>query len=822
MSNQLEIITNNTEQPEMVPEEHSSSARLKEQSSFNVPIESSLDKHLRKSSYTLKDLIHSQKDASNVLQFLRLSDANQQLIESIEAKNVEFTPSVVEPSQLPKLSSQKTTSVFDQVARAMASASLQEEELCPTWNGAAQYTQVGNEIVDCILGLCYKLVQDPYVSPKGKGTKRKGQPKAKKNPIDKLSSLHKHMIESTMTTIVGRIKSLPEGERAIHFDLLWRMVFVERAISNASRVAEGKGSKDMSFYIFYLLSREFPETAKNLVALLPHYGSFKDINALIALYQAVDPANEIINSLSLVYANAIDKDLRTIFGTGLFDTQHSELNTRVESLHHEVMEMSPLQIRERFKGISLAGKWFPRPATKYGNEKARNATREKNHKEALPDKRERPYDSQIPLLMKALYGEVKDDQPTRNFYSRLHRKLINTLSRITGTVEQLMSTKRWDLINPKTVPGAAFFQHRMGFLNQLVGEEGSRTEDPLRIALRERCLEVAEKGELSFSGDSVKFAQECKKYRDFCIGAGRGCCGRKTKLTDATRLTLDSQFNSLVENVRSILQKDYTEKLELWQTNGSNPSEEPISPFNSIATVDVSSSMGERMFPAIVLGLIVSSMSNLGRLVLTFDTIPRIIPLDDMGFCDNFVKVANAPWGGSTNIEAANELLIKIIQGVRRRDPSFNPKRVFHVIFSDMQFNPSCCEVRGLGGWEPFAEKMKKRFASEGLELPITTFWNMNGNTSGFPCKSTSTGMQMAEGLSQGLLLTALGGGVKYVVDEATGETVVKTNPSSAFLKCLAHPDYLRVSDVVYRTREGSFADVVNVARCQMFHAQSL
>jgi hypothetical protein len=809
MSDQSEIIIINTEQPTM-------DAPLEQ-----VPVESSLDKHLRESSYTLKDLIHSQKDTTNVLQFLRLSDANQQLIESIEAKNVEFPPIIVEPSQLPTLSSQKPASVFDQVARAMASSSLQEAELCPTWNGAAQYTQVGKDIVDSILGLCNKLVQDPYVSPKGKGTKRKGQPKAKKNPIDKLSSSHKQMIESTMTTIVGRIKSLPEGERAIHFDLLWRMVFVERAISNASRVAEGKGSKDMSFYIFYLLSQEFPETAKNLVALLPHYGSFKDINALIALYQAVDPANEIINSLSLVYANAIDKDLRSILCTGLFDTPHSELNTRVESLHHEVMEMSPLQIRERFKGISLAGKWFPRPATKYGNEKARNATREKNHKEALPDKRERPYDSQIPLLMKALYGEIKDDLPTRNFYSRLHRKLINTLSRITGTVEQLMSTKRWDLINPKTVPGAAFFQHRMGFLNQLVGEEGSRTEDPLRIALRERCLEVAEKGELSFSGDSVKFAQECKKYRDFCIGAGRGS-GGKTKLTDATRLTLDSQFNSLVENVRSILQKDYTEKLELWQTNGSNPSEEPISPFNSIATVDVSSSMGERMFPAIVLGLIVSSMSNLGRLVLTFDTIPRIIPLDDKGFCDNFVKVANAPWGGSTNIEAANELLIKIIQGVRRRDPSFNPKRVFHVIFSDMQFNPSCCEVRGLDGWEPFAEKMKKRFTSEGLELPITTFWNMNGNTSGFPCESTSTGMQMAEGLSQGLLLTALGGGVKYVVDEATGETVVKTNPSSAFLKRLAHPDYLRVSDVVYRTREGSFADVVNVARCQMFHAQSL
>jgi hypothetical protein len=837
--------------------EHMQQPAMQPGNELQTQFESSpLGKHSIKSSKVLSDLIPSLPIGQLVRRVFTQRDPTDQfnmhqyMLNAIDSKLTSFEP--VQPAMQPAMQPAtqpaipptpritRRTTAFGDIASSMATVQLEENvPLCETWNGAAQYAQVGEDIISGILGMCNKFVNEPYVAPKGKGTKRKGQPKAESNPAEKLSPCQKQQMDTQMKDLIGRIKSLPEMERAIHIDLLWRMVFFERAISNSSRVGEGKGNKTISEYLFTIMSREFPETAKKLACLLPQYGCFKDVNYLIQFYVETkfENSDAMIDSLVRVYSEAIDKDLRSILGKGIFEQNgiaftHAELSTAIDALHKEVKTMKPEQVKARFKEhVSNAGKWFPRSASRYGNYKKRNETRAEHNKEALPEERERLFSSQIPLLMHGLYfpGKPLDwsDSSKVNFYESITRKTMTTLNRIIDTVEVHMSANEWDMINPKTVPGAAFFQHRLGFLNQTVGEDlpshmeetGDRTTNPARIALRKRCKEAAEKGEISFTGDSIKFAAECRKYTQLNIGAGHS--SRSTVDLSATvRLTLQSQFEALKESIKSILLSEYKEKVEAWEADGSKPDDIPLNPFHCIATIDVSGSMGERMYEAIVLGMIITDLSELTTCALTFDTKPQLIDLKGCtDFADKFIKIAHAAWGGSTNIQAANELLLTIMKNVKKADPTFRG-RIVHIILSDMQFNPRNCEVSG--DWEPFAATMKRRFTLEGFDLPLTTFWNLNGRTQGVPCQGTDTGMIMCEGLSQGLLVRALGGGLKYVVDPKTGETVAAINPVSAFLKSLARPDYFPVSEVVYRTGEGVFANLSNVARCMLFHSENL
>ena len=202
-------------------------------------------------------------------------------------------------------------------------------------------------------------------------------------------------------------------------------------------------------------------------------------------------------------------------------------------------------------------------------------------------------------------------------------------------------------------------------------------------------------------------------------------------MSKSEAIVIHAQFMALVEDLRKQLKKEYDDSIASWQEEGADPTTKPLNPFNVIATIDVSGSMGAAnvMEPAIVLGIITTLLSNLGDVFLTFSNTPSIIKLDmreGTTIVDWYQQVKCADWGGSTNIDAAMQKLIGLFHAVKRKDPSFDG-RVNHIIFTDGQFNPSFAQFGAPRSsysyytsttadysdmWNPFAKRMKDQFPS--------------------------------------------------------------------------------------------------------------
>lgn len=208
-----------------------------------------------------------------------------------------------------------------------------------------------------------------------------------------------------------------------------------------------------------------------------------------------------------------------------------------------------------------------------------------------------------------------------------------------------------------------------------------------------------------------------------------------------------------------------------------------------VALVDVSGSMyGTPMEVAIALGLLVSELAapTFRDRVLTFETTPSWV---DLSGCSTVLQkvatVQRAPWGGSTNFEAACEQILQAAEGARLR-PDDIPDLL---VLSDMQFD----QAGGLrGAWETHYERLARRFAEVGRRVcgtpyaaPRIIFWNLRGGTVGFPVQADAPNTQMLSGFSPSLLKLVLGGkdlvGDEKEVRTADGQVkVVREGPTPA------------------------------------------
>jgi hypothetical protein len=293
----------------------------------------------------------------------------------------------------------------------------------------------------------------------------------------------------------------------------------------------------------------------------------------------------------------------------------------------------------------------------------------------------------------------------------------------------------------------------------------------------------------------------------------------KVSATDA--LVIHAQFMSIVNDMKAMLRKEYDESLALWVEEGGDPVTKPLSPFDVIATIDTSGSMESAnvLEPAVVIGILITMISDLGSFFITFNTNPRLVHLDtSKGTVVDWYKAANySDWGGSTNMDGAMNLLLDLFKQVRKTRPNFDG-RVNHIILTDGQFNMNGYNASPAWNyininttdcsrqWNTFADRMKTRFSSAGFVLPLTCFWNMNRQSPGFPAHSKYRGLTLAEGLSQGLLVNVLGNKVTFTEDEKTGAVVADIDPVDSFLRGLARDDFTRVVETLFLTKEGVFA----------------
>ena len=109
-------------------------------------------------------------------------------------------------------------------------------------------------------------------------------------------------------------------------------------------------------------------------------------------------------------------------------------------------------------------------------------------------------------------------------------------------------------------------------------------------------------------------------------------------------------------------------------------------------------------------------------------------------------KIQDAPWGGSTNICAAFQMLL---EKVKAADATM-PEKI--IIVSDMQFNEADAEYTT--NYKNICEK----FENAGYAIPHIVFWNVNGCSQDFQVACDAPNVSMISGFSVDILKCVLEG----------------------------------------------------------------
>lgn len=398
-------------------------------------------------------------------------------------------------------------------------------------------------------------------------------------------------------------------------------------------------------------------------------------------------------------------------------------------------------------------------------------------------------------LVKGLYPESKT--PDKDF-----RKMIVSLTVALEITEVFMCANRYHEINFKKVPSLCLNRHRMAFLNQIVTRKG-RPQKPLS----ETEMETGNR----FPNDLNRV--ECRKNLLLATVTGK-VCGKvlaphelvrqlmsMSSITNAELCVYDAQWQKIIEGVL----ETSTKFLGIDAPFGLN--------FGKLLPlVDVSASMeGTPMAVAIALGILVSMTCNIAwrNRFITFDTNPTWVDLSDCkSLYDKVNKTQRSPWGGSTNFEKAFEMILKVAC-----DAHLTPDQIPDlIVFSDMQFNQA-------GSFEETMFMfMTRRFSEEGVKicgspwpLPKIIFWNLRGDTRGYPVDANQKNVQMLSGFSPSLLKLLLSG--EPLVNEVLAEdgTVVQQQitPAETLRKALDDPRYFPIREILNMSSEGLLENYV-------------
>ena len=188
-----------------------------------------------------------------------------------------------------------------------------------------------------------------------------------------------------------------------------------------------------------------------------------------------------------------------------------------------------------------------------------------------------------------------------------------------------------------------------------------------------------------------------------------------------------------------------------------------------VPVCDVSGSMsGEPMEVAVALSLLLAESAPEGSALrgkmFTFHEVPTLVTVPDVpapgqapegGLARRLAHVKGIDWGGSTNIDAIFEQLLRLAL-----DNSMTAAQVAAmcvVVFSDMEFD----EGRNAGGvpWQTAHEAIAQSFANAGFGAspPKIVYWNLRDSAS-VPVQQHREGVVLLSGFSAALLETFMGG----------------------------------------------------------------
>ena len=502
----------------------------------------------------------------------------------------------------------------------------------------------------------------------------------------------------------------------------------------------GKGEKMLFNKLLLALYKEYPKTVISLLGEIPYYGYFKDFLILLEMIAPLQFNSEFGNLLRL---------------------QNAIIDLYAEQLLKDKKELDSSLVSGAIPQLSLAAKFAPREG--------------KHFKAAYK------------MLVKKLFGKSHRAQEQ-------YRKLVVPLTAALEVPEILMCARRYDEINFKKVPSLCLNRFRKAFLNELVTKKGG-----CPVLLSESQEETGNR----HPNDPKRV--QCRKNLQLASAEGK-VCGKvlqphelvsqlmgNSRISSTESVVYDAQWTKIKEGVLEGMTK-------LVSTNSS-----AINLGKLVPLVDVSGSMsGTPMEVSIALGVLVSELSDRAfrDRFITFHETPTWVSLEGLtSLRDKVVKTQAAPWGGSTDFKAALEMILKVAVE-HRLSPEEIPDLI---VFSDMQFNQA-----GRYG-ETMHDVIKRRFAEAGVAIcgtpyraPKIIYWNLRGDTRGFPVEANTPNTQMLSGFSPSLLKLLLDGEPLVIEEVATDGTVTRreVTPEETLRKALDDERYNRIRVILSTSNE--------------------
>jgi hypothetical protein len=274
-----------------------------------------------------------------------------------------------------------------------------------------------------------------------------------------------------------------------------------------------------------------------------------------------------------------------------------------------------------------------------------------------------------------------------------YKRAVRALRKHIGVIESLMSTGRWDEIKYSAVPSRAMMIYRDAF----------KRHDEARF---DAFINKAVEGKAKINSGTL--------YPYDLVEKALGRSGWNFKAREDK--TVEAQWRQLPNFVEE----------------GTN----------AIVIADTSGSMSGRPICTAVGLAIYFAERNKGayhNMWMNFSDHPSIQTVKGETLAQKINNMNMDNWSGSTNCEAAFDLVLKI--AIQNNVPKEEMPKAL-VIISDMEFNPYT-----RNGWT-FYDSMKAKFRNAGYEIPNIIFWNVDSRHDTFHTDKNHKGVQLASGQS--------------------------------------------------------------------------
>lgn len=295
----------------------------------------------------------------------------------------------------------------------------------------------------------------------------------------------------------------------------------------------------------------------------------------------------------------------------------------------------------------------------------------------------------------------------RSYWEMTPKQYRKTLVNATKVVETQMCAKDWDNINFAHVPSVAAARYNKAFYKNALGAY---------TAYKEALV----KGETKINASAI-FPHDVVR-------------AAKTYGTDKD--IINEQWKALP----NYLGDNPNDILVMSDVSGSM--ECPVS--GSVTAMDIS----------VALGLYISERQTgaYKDLVLTFSESPAFHKVQGKGIASRINNLSNANWGGSTNINAAFNLILNVAKD--NNVPAADMPK-YLLIISDMEFD-SCV---GSGRYHKQVtnyQAAQKMYSDAGYEMPKVVFWNVNSRTQNMPVRHNEEGVALISGFSPAIMTSVL------------------------------------------------------------------